>query len=61
MTPQLSDIEARVVGCLIEKQVATPDQYPLTLHSLVAACTRKATRDLCSPSRNTTCRLRFPR
>ena len=45
MTPQLSEIEARVVGCLIEKQVATPDQYPLTLHSLVAACNQKSNRD----------------
>ena len=45
MTPQLSEIEARVVGCLIEKQIATPDQYPLTLHSLVAACNQKSNRD----------------
>jgi uncharacterized protein YceH (UPF0502 family) len=45
MTPQLSDIEARVIGCLIEKQIATPDQYPLTLNSLVAACNQKSNRD----------------
>ena len=45
MIPQLSDIEARVVGCLIEKQIATPDQYPLTLNSLVAACNQKSNRD----------------
>ena len=45
MTPQLSEIEARVIGCLIEKQIATPDQYPLTLNSLVAACNQKSNRD----------------
>ena len=45
MTPQLSEIEARVIGCLIEKQIATPDQYPLTLNSLIAACNQKSNRD----------------
>ena len=45
MIPQLSEIEARVIGCLIEKQIATPDQYPLTLNSLVAACNQKSNRD----------------
>jgi uncharacterized protein YceH (UPF0502 family) len=45
MIPQLSDVEARVIGCLIEKQIATPDQYPLTLNSLVAACNQKSNRD----------------
>ena len=45
MTPQLSDIEARVIGCLIEKQIATPDQYPLTLNALIAACNQKSNRD----------------
>ena len=45
MIPQLSDIEARVVGCLIEKQIATPEQYPLTLNSLIAACNQKSNRD----------------
>lgn len=34
----LSALEARVLGCLIEKEFATPDIYPLTLNSLVAAC-----------------------
>ena len=37
MLPELTDIEARVVGCLIEKSVVTPDQYPLTLNALTAA------------------------
>src|SRR5487761_1774356 len=38
-------LEARVIGCLIEKQVTTPDQYPLSLNSLVAACNQKSNRD----------------
>ena len=45
MTPQLSEIEARVIGCLIEKQIATPDQYPLTLNAVVNACNQKSNRD----------------
>ncbi len=45
MTPQLSDIEARVIGCLIEKQIATPDQYPLTLNAVLNACNQKSNRD----------------
>ena len=45
MTPQLSDIEARVIGCLIEKQIATPDQYPLSLNALANACNQKSNRD----------------
>jgi len=43
--PQLEDIEARVVGCLIEKSVVTPDQYPLTLNALTNACNQKSSRD----------------
>ena len=39
-------IEAgRVVGCLIEKQLMTPQQYPLTLNALVAACNQSSSRD----------------
>jgi len=41
----LSDIDARVLGCLIEKQQTTPDQYPLTLNSLVLACNQKSNRE----------------
>ena len=41
----LSPIEARVVGCLIEKQVTTPDQYPLSLNALTNACNQKSNRD----------------
>jgi hypothetical protein len=45
MKLELSPLEARVVGCLIEKQITTPDQYPLSLNSLVAACNQKSNRD----------------
>lgn len=41
----LTPIEARVLGCLIEKQAATPDAYPLTLNALVVACNQKTSRD----------------
>jgi len=41
----LTDIEARVIGCLIEKSVVTPDQYPLTLNALTNACNQKSSRD----------------
>lgn len=40
-----SDVEIRVLGCLIEKQRATPDQYPLTLNSLRLACNQSTNRD----------------
>jgi uncharacterized protein YceH (UPF0502 family) len=43
--PQLTAIEARVIGCLIEKQITTPDQYPLSLNALVNACNQKSNRD----------------
>ncbi|MCF7822383.1 MAG: YceH family protein [Mariprofundaceae bacterium] len=36
--------EARVLGCLMEKQMTTPDYYPLTLNSLVTACNQKSSR-----------------
>ncbi|OXY81908.1 YceH family protein [Oceanimonas doudoroffii] len=42
---KLSALEQRVIGCLIEKQVSTPDVYPLTLNSLVNACNQKSNRD----------------
>lgn len=41
----LNPMEARVVGCLIEKQVTTPEAYPLTLNALVIACNQKTSRD----------------
>jgi hypothetical protein len=42
--PLLSPVEARIIGCLMEKQRTTPDQYPLTLNALVAACNQKTSR-----------------
>jgi uncharacterized protein YceH (UPF0502 family) len=44
MSVELSLHEARVIGCLIEKQVSTPDQYPLSLNALVNACNQKSNR-----------------
>jgi uncharacterized protein len=45
MKIEISPIEARVIGCLIEKQITTPDQYPLSLNALVNACNQKSNRD----------------
>ncbi len=45
MTIELSPHEARVVGCLIEKEITTPEQYPLSLNALVNACNQKSNRD----------------
>ena len=45
MLQALTDNEARVIGCLIEKSVVTPDQYPLTLNALTNACNQKSGRD----------------
>ncbi len=44
MSPNLTAIEIRVIGCLIEKSVVTPDQYPLTLNALTNACNQKSSR-----------------
>ncbi len=41
----LDEKEARVIGCLIEKSIVTPDQYPLTLNALTNACNQKSSRD----------------
>jgi uncharacterized protein len=41
----LSDIEARVLGCLVEKEITTPEYYPLSLNALVNACNQKSNRD----------------
>jgi len=43
--PELNEVEARIIGCLIEKSVVTPNQYPLTLNALVNACNQKSARD----------------
>ena len=45
MPLDLTANEARVIGCLIEKSVVTPDQYPLTLNALTNACNQKSSRD----------------
>ena len=45
MKVDLSAHEARVIGCLIEKQITTPDQYPLSLNALANACNQKSNRD----------------
>lgn len=45
MRTELTPLEARVIGCLIEKEATTPDQYPLSLNALTAACNQKSNRD----------------
>ncbi|MGD8978005.1 MAG: DUF480 domain-containing protein [Gammaproteobacteria bacterium] len=45
MRIQLTDLEARVIGVLIEKAVTTPDQYPLSLNALRNGCNQKSNRD----------------
>jgi uncharacterized protein YceH (UPF0502 family) len=42
---ELNSVEIRVVGCLIEKAVTTPEQYPLSLNSLTNACNQKSNRE----------------
>lgn len=41
----LNDVDARVLGALIEKEITTPDYYPLSINSLVYACNQKNNRD----------------
>lgn len=41
---ELTPLEVRVIGCLMEKQRVTPEQYPLTLNALVNACNQKSSR-----------------
>ncbi len=45
MDIQFTPNEARVIGCLMEKSVITPDQYPLSLNALVNACNQKSSRE----------------
>ena len=45
MDKTLDNIEARILACLVEKEFTTPDYYPLTLNSLVAACNQKSNRN----------------
>ena len=45
MNPVLNPIEARILGALIEKDITTPDYYPLSLNALINACNQKSNRD----------------
>jgi uncharacterized protein YceH (UPF0502 family) len=42
---QLNKVEARVLGCLVEKEITTPENYPLSLNALVNACNQKSSRE----------------
>src|SRR5512136_1863270 len=41
----LNEVEIRVLGCLIEKELSTPEHYPLSLNSLTNACNQRSNRD----------------
>lgn len=43
--PVLSPLEQRVLGCLLEKELSTPDVYPLSMNALLHACTQSSNRD----------------
>ena len=45
MLPNLTTNEARIIGCLMEKSVVTPELYPLTLNALTNACNQKSSRN----------------
>ena len=45
MRIELDSLQARVIGCMLEKQITTPDQYPLSLNALVSACNQKSNRE----------------
>ncbi|MDY1038420.1 YceH family protein [Lelliottia sp. CFBP8978] len=45
MKYQLTAPEARVIGCLLEKQVTTPEQYPLSVNAVTMACNQKTNRE----------------
>lgn len=45
MTIELTPNEARVIGCLLEKEITTPEQYPLSLNALTNACNQKSNRE----------------
>lgn len=45
MKYQLTPLEARVIGCLLEKQVTTPEQYPLSINAVATACNQKTNRE----------------
>jgi uncharacterized protein len=45
MIPELNPVEARILGSLIEKDLTTPEYYPLSLNALLNACNQKSSRD----------------
>ncbi|MGA0525692.1 DUF480 domain-containing protein, partial [Escherichia coli] len=45
MKYQLTALESRVIGCLLEKQVTTPEKYPLSVNGVVTACNQKTNRE----------------
>ncbi len=45
MSIELTPNEARVIGCLLEKEITTPEQYPLSLNALTNACNQKSNRE----------------
>ena len=45
MQSNLTFYETRVIGALLEKEITTPDQYPLSLNALTNACNQKSNRD----------------
>ncbi|GLY62208.1 hypothetical protein IW01_01045 [Pectobacterium brasiliense] len=45
MKYQLDAREARVIGCMLEKQITTPDQYPMSLNGMTTACNQKTNRE----------------
>ncbi|MBL0907590.1 YceH family protein [Pectobacterium carotovorum] len=45
MKYQLDAREARVIGCMLEKQITTPDQYPMSLNGITTACNQKTNRE----------------
>jgi uncharacterized protein YceH (UPF0502 family) len=45
MNIELSPLDARIIGCLIEKEITTPDQYPLSLNALTNGCNQKTNRE----------------
>ncbi len=45
MLEKINEVEARILGALVEKQLTTPEYYPMTLNALVNACNQKSSRD----------------
>jgi uncharacterized protein YceH (UPF0502 family) len=45
MIPPLTEVEARVLGALIEKEITTPDYYPMSMNALLNACNQKTNRE----------------